>query len=231
MPTPSYLRRGRFYAPGTATCGGGCAHGLDRAGGGGGQRRALTGADPQRRKALRMLVRRLGELAVFADDAGPCVYAGRRPRREADPAVVGSRARLAVARFCSEDGEHATENGVFERCARGHGEPVATNGAVQAWKRSVEPTPGFEPETSFLPTISLRAVWHVPGDRERNASNHGVLRFNGTLFPGASPCSRSASASCAVVAESVDQAIDRCGERLATAAPMPPWLPSPWRGA
>ena len=37
---------------------------------------------------------------------------------------------------------------------------------------------------------------------------------------------------CAVVAESVDQAINRCGERLATAAPTPPpWLPSPWRGA
>ena len=57
--------------------------------------------------------------------------------------------------------------------------PQATNELSQTCISCLEPTPGIEPETSFLPTISLPALWHTPGDPERNASNYGALRFPG----------------------------------------------------
>ena len=64
--------------------------------------------------------------------------------------------------------------------------PVTTTPAAdessQTCKRGREPTSGIEPETSFLPTISLPALWHPPVDPERNASNYGVVRFPGFRF-------------------------------------------------
>ena len=40
---------------------------------------------------------------------------------------------------------------------------------VRSWagERAVEPTSGFEPETSFLPRISLPALWYPPVAHER----------------------------------------------------------------
>jgi len=46
----------------------------------------------------------------------------------------------------------------------------------------LEPTPGIEPGTLFLPRISLPALWRPPGNPERNASNYGVVRFGKTSF-------------------------------------------------
>ena len=56
-------------------------------------------------------------------------------------------------------------------------------GVFQTCKPALEPTPGIEPETSFLPRTSLPALWHPPVDPERNASNYGVVRFPWHLFP------------------------------------------------
>ena len=54
--------------------------------------------------------------------------------------------------------------------------------ASQTCKLALEPTPGIEPGTSSLPRISLPALWHTPGDRERNASKYGVVSFRRSLF-------------------------------------------------
>ena len=50
-------------------------------------------------------------------------------------------------------------------------------------KCAPEPTPGIEPETSFLPAISLPALWHPGDDPERNASDYGVARFGWSRYP------------------------------------------------
>ena len=55
--------------------------------------------------------------------------------------------------------------------------------ASQTWSCDPEPTPGIEPGTSSLPRISLPALWQIPVDRERNASNYGVVGLPGPISP------------------------------------------------
>ena len=62
--------------------------------------------------------------------------------------------------------------------------PSRQTKAPKPVRTSLEPTPGIEPGTSFLPTISLLALWHTPVDCERNASHYGVVGFPGPVIPG-----------------------------------------------
>ncbi len=74
--------------------------------------------------------------------------------------------------------------GVLDRCCRAFGERMAADGGGLDPKRCApEPTPGIEPETSFLPTTSLPALWHSGVDPERNASDYGVSRFGWSRYP------------------------------------------------
>ena len=73
--------------------------------------------------------------------------------------------------------------GVVERCGRPRSDASKKNGVGLTWKLAWEPTSGIEPETSFLPRTSLPSLWHPPVERERNASNYGVVGFRGSRFP------------------------------------------------
>ena len=90
--------------------------------------------------------------------------------------------------------------GVFKRCGTAHLTEVHTCGVVQTYKPCLEPTFGIEPETSFLPSISLPALWHTPGDPERIASNYGVVRFPGPRLR-ASIVIRARIAPCSLACE------------------------------
>ncbi len=59
----------------------------------------------------------------------------------------------------------------------------ATDEFSQTYRCKREPTPGIEPGTSSLPRISLPALWQIPVDRERNASNYGVVGLPGPISP------------------------------------------------